>query len=143
MPMEYMPLPLDFGKIMRQEEHPRCSLLDSVKHHLHLLVTTAFGEFPEDPGFGCGIWEFDFDNLTSAHKLREYIRESLLLSVQRHEGRVGSARVTIGLRQEQIPDQDSSRVKKKIDVTVNGVLLLTNEPFTYRDSFFVGPISYQ
>ena len=141
--MEYMSLPLDFGKIMRQEEQPRCSLLDSVKHHLHLLVTTAFGEFPEDPGFGCGIWEFDFDNLTSAHKLREYIRESLLQSVQLHEKRVSSVRVTIGLRQEQIPDQDSSRVKKKIDVTVNGVLSLTNEPFTYRDSFFVGPLSYQ
>ena len=141
--MEYYTLPLDLGKVMRQEEHPKCSLIESVKHHLHLLVTTAFGEFPEDPGFGCGIWEFDFDNLTSAHKLREYIRESLQASVLRHEQRVGNLRVTIGLRQEEVPEQESSRVKKRIDVVINGVLLSTNEPFTYRDSFFVGPLSYQ
>lgn len=141
--MEYYTLPLDLGKIMRQDEHPKCSLLDSVKHHLHLLVTTAFGEFPEDPRFGCGIWEHDFDNLTSAHKLREYIRESLLQSVSVHEHRVGGLRVIIGLRQEEIPEQESSRIKKRIDVTITGLLLLTNEPFTYRDSFFVGPLSYQ
>lgn len=136
-------LPLDLGKVMRQEEHPKCSLIESVKHHLHLLVTTAFGEFPEDPAFGCGIWEFDFDNLTSAHKLREYIRESLQASVLQHEQRVGNLRVTIGLRQEEVPEQESSRVKKRIDVTIAGVLVSTNEPFVYRDSFFVGPLSYQ
>lgn len=141
--MEYYTLPLDLGKVMRQEEHPKCSLIESVKHHLHLLVTTAFGEFPEDPGFGCGIWEFDFDNLTSAHKLREYIRESLQASVLQHEQRVGHLRVTIGLRQEEVPEQESSRVKKRIDVTIAGVLVSTNEPFVYRDSFFVGPLSYQ
>jgi phage baseplate assembly protein W len=141
--MEYYTLPLDLGKVMRQEEHPKCSLMESVKHHLHLLVTTAFGEFPEDPGFGCGIWEFDFDNLTSAHKLREYIRESLHASVLKHEQRVGNLRVTIGLRQEEVAEQESSRVKKRIDVTIAGVLVSTNEPFVYRDSFFVGPLSYQ
>lgn len=143
MQMEFYSLPLTVEKIMRRQEHPRCSMQQSVIQHLHLLLTTAFGEFPGDESFGCGIWDHDFDNVTSAHKLREYIRQSLLQSVLQKEKRLANPKVEILLRQEEITDSPVSRhVKKKIDVTISGVLQLTNEKLAFRDSFFVGPLSY-
>ncbi|HEX9513133.1 MAG TPA: GPW/gp25 family protein [Puia sp.] len=143
MQLEFYSLPLVVDRIMRKQEHPKCSLQQSVVQNLHLILITAFGEFPADEGYGCGIWDHDFDNVTSAHKLREFIRQSLLQSVQQHEKRLANVRVEILLRQEEVPDgPDGRRVKKKIDITIAGILQLTNERFNYRDSFFVGPLSY-
>lgn len=143
MQLEFYSLPLVIDRIMHKQEHPKCSLQQSVVQNLHLILITAFGEFPADEGFGCGIWDHDFDNVTSAHKLREFIRQSLLESVQQHERRLTNVRVEILLRQEEVPDgPDGRRVKKKIDITIAGILQLTNERFNYRDSFFVGPLSY-
>jgi len=143
MQLEFYSLPLVVDRIMHKQEHARCSLQQSVIQHLHLLLITAFGEFPADEGFGCGIWDHDFDNVTSAHKLKEFIRQSLVQSVQLHEKRLGNVRVEILLRQEEVPEgAGGHRVKKKIDITISGILLSTNERFNYRDSFFVGPLSY-
>jgi|SRR5882757_2475231 len=143
MQLEFYSLPLVVDRIMHKQEHAKCSLQQSVIQHLHLLLITAFGEFPADEGFGCGIWDHDFDNVTSAHKLKEFIRQSLLQSVQLHEPRLSNVRVEILLRQEEVSEGvDRHRVKKKIDVTIAGMLQSTNERLNYRDSFFVGPLSY-
>ncbi|HTI07344.1 MAG TPA: GPW/gp25 family protein [Puia sp.] len=143
MQLEFYSLPLVVDRIMHKQEHAKCSLQQSVIQHLHLLLITAFGEFPADEGFGCGIWDHDFDNVTSAHKLKEFIRQSLLQSVQQHEQRLTNVRVEILLRQEEVSEGvDRHRVKKKIDVTITGMLQSTNERLNYRDSFFVGPLSY-
>jgi hypothetical protein len=143
MQLEYYSLPLVLDRVMRQQEHPKCSMQQSVVQHLHLLLTTGFGGFPGNERFGCGIWEHDFDNVTSAHKLKEMIRQSLLQSIQENEKRLANVRVELMLRQEEVASGSSGRsVKKRIDITIAGLLQLTNEPFTYKDSFFVGPLSY-
>lgn len=143
MQLQYFSLPLDFGKLMRQEEHPRVSIQQSVIQHLHLLLTTAFGEFSGDEDFGCGIWDHDFDNVTSAHKLKEIIRQSLLKSIQEKEKRLTGVRVDLLITQEEVPESTGMHsVKKRINITVTGMLLLTNERLNFRDSFYVGPLSY-
>jgi hypothetical protein len=75
--------------------------------------------------------------------LKELIRVSLLNSINDQEKRLGNVRVEIVMKQEEIPAAAAGRrVKKKIDITITGTLKLTNEKFGYRDSFFVGPLSY-
>lgn len=140
MQQQYLSLPLDFGSVMRREEHPRISLRQSVIQHLHLLLTTAFGEFPGDEDFGCSIWDYDFDNITSTHKLKEIIRQSLLKSIQEKETRLSHIRVELMIIQEEQPGLHS--IKKRVSVTVTGILNQTNDPFSFKDSFFVGPLSY-
>jgi phage baseplate assembly protein W len=143
MQLEYYSLPLALDKVMRQQEHPRSSLQQSVTQHLHLLLTTSFGEFPGDENFGCGIWDHDFDNVTSAHKLKELIRQSLLKSIQEQEQRLNNVRVELMIVQEELAEGATGRrVKKRITISVSGVLHSTNEPLVFRDSFFVGPLSY-
>jgi phage baseplate assembly protein W len=142
MQLEYYSLPLLLENITRKQEHAKCSLQQSVMQHLHLLLTTAYGGFPGDDQFGCSIWDHDFDNVTSAHKLKEMIRQSLLQAIQEYEKRLGNVRAEVLLRQEELTAGSGRIVKKRIDITITGLLKLTNEPFTYRDSFFVGPLSY-
>ena len=143
MHFEYLCLPLALDKAIRQQELPRCSLKESVMQHLHLLLTTGFGEFPGDESFGCGIWDNDFDNVTSAHKLREIIRQSLLQSIQQKEKRLTNVRVDLTLVQQELAGSNGMRrIKKRIDITVTGTLQLTNERIQFRDTFFVGPLSY-
>lgn len=143
MQLEYYSLPLMLDAVMQKREHPKCSLHQSVEQHLHLILTTAFGEVAGDELFGCGIWDHDFDNVTSGHKLKEIIRQSLLQSIIEHENRLSNVRVELLLRQEEIQSASNTRrVKKHIDITVTGVLQLTNELFRYSDAFFISPLSY-
>jgi len=139
---DYYTLPLSLDKLIHHYEHTRCTLQQSVMQNLHLLLTTAFGEFPADESFGCGIWDNDFDNLTSAPKIKEHMRQSILQAVLEHEKRLGRVRVELFIQQEELPEAKGRRVKKRIEITIKGILQLTNEDFTYRDSFFLGPLSY-
>jgi phage baseplate assembly protein W len=144
MKNEFYCLPLNAEILMQQKEHPKCSLQQSIAQHLHLILTTAFGELLADENFGCSIWEYDFDNITSGHKLKELIRQSLFKSIQQFEKRLDNVRIELLMHQEELADiVKGRRVKKRIDITITGILQLTNEHFIYADSFFTGPLSYQ
>ena len=142
MQQDYYSLPLVLDKLMLQQEHPRCTLQESVRQNLHLLMTTAFGEFPADEQFGCGIWDNDFDNITNSARIKEIMRQSILESVQRHERRINKVRVELLLFQEEIPGYRGRMLKKRIEITITGYLLLTNDKYVYKDSFFMGPLSF-
>ncbi|MBX2924955.1 MAG: GPW/gp25 family protein [Chitinophagaceae bacterium] len=142
MQLEYFSLPLALGQIMQQKEHPRVTLAQSIKQHLRMLITTSFGEFSADENFGSAIWDYDFDNGTSVHKVKEAIRQSLLQSISQNEKRLVNTKVDLNIFQEEVRFGKGQNLKKRINVFIAGTILLTNEPFTFRDSFFAGPLSY-
>ncbi len=144
MKQNYYILPLSFAGIMQQKDHPTCTLQQSVAQHLHLIITTSFGELPADENFGCSIWEHDFDNITSAHKIKEFIKDSLQSSIEHYEKRLGNVRIELLISQEELTNsKQGARVKKKINITITGMLQSTNEKFVYEDNFFTGPLSFQ
>ena len=144
MNAQFYVIPFDMEALMQKREHARCSLQQSIAQHLHLIITTAFGELPADQNFGCSIWEYDFDNITSEHKLKELIKQSLFTSIQEYENRLNNVRIELQVRQEELSDNiKGKRVKKRFDITVRAVLSATNENFIYSDIFFTGPLSYQ
>jgi phage baseplate assembly protein W len=143
MKQEFYSLPLALDKVMLKYEHSKCSLQKSVAQHLHLLLTTAYGELQDNETFGCSIWDHDFDNVTSGHKLKEFIHASVLSSIAAHEKRLGNVRVQLVIQQEERSEVRSAlRIKKRIDISITGILQMTNENFSYQDSFFIGPLSY-
>jgi phage baseplate assembly protein W len=140
---EYYSLPLSLDSVLRKQDLPRCSLKESVYHHMHLILTTAFGEMTNDPNYGCSIWENDFDNLTSNNKIREQIKQSLISAVNKYEPRVQNVKVEILIRQEEQQTQLTGRhVKKLLDIKIAAVLTATRESIQYNDRFFTGPLSY-
>jgi phage baseplate assembly protein W len=144
MKQQFYLLPLTFAGIMQKKEHATCTLQQSVAQHLHLIITTAYGELPADENFGCSIWEHDFDNITSVHKIKEFIKQSLLTSIEQYEKRLYNVRIDLVIKQEEVTSHiNGCRIKKKITITITGWLQSTNEKFVYEDSFFTGPLSYQ
>lgn len=140
---EYYSLPLSLDKVLQKQDHPRCTLQQSVHQYLHLIITTAFGEMSNDAGFGSWIWENDFDNVTSNNKIREQIKQSLLHAVQKYETRIQNVKVDILIRQEeQFIKINGRHVKKMMEITISGFLAATREPVVYHDRFFTGPLSY-
>lgn len=143
MPASYYSLPFDLGLITKKVELPRCSLRTSVAHHLHLLLTTSFGELQSDEKFGSSIWDADFDNEDHRSRNKEIILQSLLATIRQYETRIENVRVETSLYQEEVQAMTrNTRAKKRMDVTIYATLKATNEPITYRDNFFISPLSY-
>ena len=143
MRLKYYTLPLDPDLLMQKKEHPGCNLKQSVGHHLHLIITTAFGEMQSDTDFGNSIWDHDFDNLTARTRQQEWMKESLLQAIRKHEKRLDAIKVDVLVKQEEVNALSTERrVKKRLDINISARLTATSEDITFRDSFFVSPLSY-
>jgi predicted component of type VI protein secretion system len=98
----YYTLPFDVGLITKKVELPRCSLRQSIAHHLHLLLTTSFGELLSDEQFGSNIWDADFDNIDFRSRQKEVILQSLLAAIKKYEPRIENVRVETTMYQEEV-----------------------------------------
>ncbi len=138
---DYYKMPFQPQRLMNKQEHPRCSLPDSVAGWIHLIAVTSFGECKHDSTFGCEIWEHDFENISNSQLYREKLRSSIQQTIEKHETRLTN--IKVGIQIDQIDYKvERHRVKSRIKLKVDAVLKMTNEPFTYSDQFFIGPLSY-
>lgn len=142
MKQSYYKLPLNFSRILQKQDLPDCSLEESVKQHIHLLITTVLGENKDDPQYGCQLWDADFDIRATNNEVKEQVERSVRNSITRYEKRLSQIRISAVVSQEEISGISAKKIKKKIRVTVNGVLLRNNTPFSYSSFFFVSPLSY-
>jgi len=143
MQKNYYELPLKPSNFYSKKEHNVCNIKESIAHYVHLINTSHFGECSFDDTFGCAIWEIDFDNLKSTNKLKSLIVDSLQESLKKHEKRLGNIKVEVKIKQEEILNNDAiNRIKKRIDLKVNGKVKKTNEVFSYVEYFYIGPLSY-
>jgi phage baseplate assembly protein W len=138
---EYYKIPLHLGKVTQKKEIPKCSLPDSVAQMIHLIVTTGFGECKSNPTLGSEIWEKDFENIANSQMYRENLRKSIQLTLEKQEPRLTGIRVDIQMEQVDYM-LFTRRAKSRIKIKVTGLLTKTNEPFSYSDQFFIGPLSY-
>ena len=58
-----------------------------------------------------------------------------------HEPRISQLRIDIQVQQVEVMVKNR-RTKSRITLKVDGVLKKTNEPFSYSENFFIGPLSY-
>lgn len=139
----YYHIPLRLNKITSNENLQKADLARSIADYIYLIITTRFGECSFDESFGCYIWNVDFDNLTSTHKLRDLISESIAENIVEKERRLKKTEVKVSIRQEELKEeQKSTRIKKRVDIKINGLIKKTNEPFSTIESFYIAPFSY-
>jgi phage baseplate assembly protein W len=138
---DFLQLPLQVGLLTSQKPLKHCSLNESVVGMIHLILTTNFGENFCDESFGNELWEHDFETIDNIHAFKEKLSESLRDTICRHEKRLSEVKVGIGLEQIMTTTY-YRRVKQRIDIDIEGILIKTNELFTYREVFFMGPLSY-
>ncbi|WP_103070934.1 GPW/gp25 family protein [Aquimarina sediminis] len=138
----YYSLPLQTKKIVSNKEAGQCDINQSISKFIHLITTTHYGECTFDETFGCTIWNVDFDNLTSTKKLRDIITESLRESIISKEKRLKNVTLKVDIQQDEFSSLQLNRVKKRVDITIHGIICLTNEPFSCIERFYIAPLSY-
>lgn len=145
MTSKYLRLPFRPDLLIQRQEHPMCSLTESIAQHLHLLVTTYYGECKFDENFGSPIWEADFENITSINVWRNKTGKELEDVIRMYEKRLVDPKVNINLFQEEFVDEIvSSRVmKRKVELKITARIEATNEQFEFDTLFFISPISFE
>ncbi|WP_322545181.1 GPW/gp25 family protein [Elizabethkingia miricola] len=138
----YYKLPLDFESLIRKKDIDNISLDTSIAQSIFLLATTAFGECKFDETYGTKIWEIDFDIMKRDSSLKVFIAEALEKSINTHEKRLVLKSTEVLISDYNLGTLEKIRVKKRVIININGIILETNLPFTFSNSFFIGPLSY-
>ncbi|SFW63075.1 Phage baseplate assembly protein W [Chitinophaga sancti] len=133
---------MDFSRILQKQDLPDVNLEESVGQHIQLLITTVLGENKDDPQYGCQLWDSDFDIRASNNEVKEQVELSIRASINRYEKRLTQTRVVAQISQEELMGVSAKKVKKKIRVTVTGVLARNKTEFHYSSFFYVSPLSY-
>ena len=141
MVTDYYKLPLRLGAMTRKEEHVKCALKDSIDQMLHLIITSQNGECKHDESFGFELWENDFVTITNSQSFKDLLKKSLQRTIEGHELRLTRLRVDIQLDQVEYRIQ-RVRTKTRIGISVNGTIAKTNELYSFKEQFFIGPLSY-
>ena len=139
---QYYKLPLDLSGILQKKDMPVCNLEESVGQHIHLLITTVLGENKDDPDYGCQLWDSDFDIKATNNEVKEQVENAIRAAITKYEKRLVQIRVTALVSQEELAMASGKKIKKKIKVSVNGILAKNNNPFHYSSYFFVSPLSF-
>ncbi|HWB62834.1 MAG TPA: GPW/gp25 family protein [Chitinophagales bacterium] len=143
---EYYRIPLKFSDLFKKKELPRCrDVGESISQHIHLILTSQFGEYRYDPTFGCNIWDHDFENIFINEDWNDRVSGSLKQAIDRHEPRLKNASVRAEIMQEEIQPGSKAtpmRIKQKVVVHVEGVLSSTNERFETTQKLYLSPLSY-
>ena len=141
MAKDFLQIPLQAGLVTRQKELKRSTLTESVADMIHLITITHFGENKQDESFGNELWENDFETIDNVQVFKEKLAESLQIAVTQHERRLSGIKVNVGFEQVMTTVYNR-RVRQRIQITIEGTLRKTNEPFTHNEVFFMGPLSY-
>ncbi|MDR2205438.1 MAG: GPW/gp25 family protein [Flavobacteriaceae bacterium] len=138
----YYKIPFDFESLIGKKDADKISLDASIRQHIFLLITTSFGECKFDETYGTEIWEIDFDLMKSDNTLKETISETVKRSIAMHEKRLMLENVEVSVNDYNLGKSGRRRMKKEVSIAIKGLVQETNRPFSFRSSFFVGPLSY-
>lgn len=136
-------IPIDFKRLSSGEDIRKVTIEESLAQYISLIITTIFGEYKYDDGFGTIIWETDFNLLSNANQLKDMIKESVHEKVKKYEKRLIITDVTLGVSEDTVSYETNIRVKKRLDIVVYGVIKKTNQPYYYKSSYFLAPFSFK
>jgi len=136
-------IPIDFKRLSSGEDLRKVTIEESLAQYISLIITTIFGEYKYDDGFGTVIWETDFNLLANANQLKDMIKESVHEKVKQYEKRLIVTDVTLGVSEDTVSYETNIRVKKRLDIVVYGVIKKTNQPYYYKSSYFLAPFSFK
>ena len=140
----YYNFPLDCQKIMEMQRQPRCSLADSIRQYMHLIMRTHFQEYRFDPKFGCMVWDKDFETIRSVYKWKTELIDAFTKSIKTYEKRLQQIQVIVDLDDLKILDPHTQKLielRKRIIIHVRGTIDQTNEPFQHTEYIFFSPLS--
>ena len=138
----YYALPLRLDRIAAKKPAGSCALQESVAQNLYLLITTEFGECRHDHSYGCSIWENDFEIIANI-KWKDTLSDSLEETISIHEPRIRNSKVKVEIEEYKLSTRESIRIKKKLVIRVEAMMVRTNEKFEFAEQIFIAPFSLE
>ncbi|WP_130736593.1 GPW/gp25 family protein [Flavobacterium sp. J27] len=139
----YYKIPFDYKKLSNGNDAAKVTIEESLAQFISVIISTIFGEYKYDDGFGTVIWETDFNLLANPNKLKDMIRESVHEKVNQYEKRLKVTEVTLGVNENTLSYETNIRVKKRLDIIVYGVIKKTNQPYYFKSSYYLAPFSFK
>ena len=136
--------PLNCQKVMEKQRQSRCSLADSIRQHIHLILRTHFNEYRFDTKFGCMVWDKDFETIRSVYKWKTELIDAFTHSLKTYEKRLQQIKVVVELDDLKILDPRTQKLielRKRIIIHAGGTISQTNEPFQHTEYIFFSPLS--
>lgn len=139
----YYKKPFRFRNIFENNNLDTCNLGVSISQNIELIIFTRFGEHRFDPGYGCRVWELDFELIISPAMWEEQMRQSLLSSIASQEPRLYEIDVTVQVTDVErlFPFRQMMEIKKRVAITVQAKLTGTGERYTFNTALFLSPLS--
>ena len=139
----YYKIPFKFSKVLEGGELPICNLADSITKNIELIIMTKYGEHRNDPTFGCGIWDLDFDLITNENLWVEKLRQSLLSSINAHEGRISNIALFVNITNlnKQYAFDKFPEIKKSVMIQIKAIIKKTGVDFSFNTSLYLSPLS--
>lgn len=139
----YYKRPLEFRRLFDRRYLETCSLGMSVSQHIELIIFTRFGEHRYDPGFGCEVWELDFELIASRALWEDKMQHSLTRAISEREPRIYDTEVTIDVTdvEKVYPLRLVTEIKKRVAIGVKAKVTATGERYSFQTALFLSPLS--
>ena len=122
----------------------KCSVEESIRQHIYLVLITRFGENRYDPSYGSELWEYDFESLKVLDDKKHHFEKSIKELLLQHEPRLNelSNKVTISEGPVSSHHKTQHYLKKKIEIKIKGKMVETNKPFNQPNFvIFFSPVT--
>jgi phage baseplate assembly protein W len=141
--MDYYQLPLLFSRLFESKDLLRCSESESIDRNLELLLTTCPGEHKYDPGFGCSIWDLDFESVVSIQKWENTFVQYITDAVKKYEPRIRevSPRVSFIDVRNRHELSGAVSIRKRADIRIDAIIVSSGKKCCFYYSLYLGPLS--
>lgn len=139
---EYLKLPVRLDPFFQKKKLDTCSLQESIARNLHLLITTQLEENKQDFTYGSQLWEHDYDIHMSNDVRREMVMNTLQKQLSTYEKRLTKTSIEVNVKQAEHKLANGRQVRRRIEIIVKGLLIRSNEPFSFQTGFFIGPMLF-
>jgi phage baseplate assembly protein W len=115
----------------------------SISQYIELIIFTRYGEHRYMPDFGCEIWDLDFELIISESMWEEKLRKSLLRSITKYEQRIYNVNIDVKINEVNkfYPLRNVSEIKKRVEITIKGIIQQTGENYFFTISLYLSPLS--
>ena len=127
-------IPANFGKFIQREKHQTCSLEESIRQHIFLILVTRAQANRFDYSYCSDLWKHDFDNSSAStvSNIRHGLEKSIADVLNRYEKRLSDVKVKIQISAESLAVGKFGTIKsmkKKVRLVIEGRIVETNQVF--------------
>ncbi len=137
-------LPLNCRGMMQLEPLSHCTIRDSIRQLIHLVVKTHFKENRFDNAFGSILWEKDFNVISDTSSWQEAIVQDCKKSFKTYEQRLTQIVIKVDLSEYEMMDPITNHViekRKMITIFLEGTIKKTNELIEHSETIYFSPLS--